>query len=95
MALSIFSRQVTRQTELQGPERIPIAAAIREEWIAALPGGTADRYRPVFGATADLPLHVWEDVELEDVAAEEFEAVWIKARAACEARARRHSTPEP
>lgn len=87
-------RHATRHIELQGPERTATAAAIRTEWNAALHAGTADDYYAVFGATPDMPVHVWEEIELEDITAEDFEAVWVTARAACEARAHARLTPE-
>lgn len=84
----------TRHVELQGPERTPVAAAVRAEWVAALHAGTANEYYAAFGATPDMPVHVWEDTDLEDITAQEFEAVWTAARVACEKRARTLSAPE-
>lgn len=75
-----------RHVELRGPERKPAAAAVKAEWDAALLAGTADDYYAAFGATPDMPAHVWEDTDSEDITAEEFERVWATARAACEAR---------
>jgi len=85
----------TRSIELQGSLGEPVAAATKAEWDAALLAGTDDDYLATFGAPPDMPLHVWEEIELEDITADDFETVWLPARAACEARARARPTPEP
>ncbi|MFM9632591.1 MULTISPECIES: hypothetical protein [Streptomyces] len=84
--------QVTRQVELQGPLEKPIAAASLAEWEAAQQSGTLADYEVTFGATAEVPVHEWDAHEPQDLAAGEFEAVWLTARATCQARARARST---
>lgn len=82
---------VTRQVELQGPLEKPIAAASLAEWEAAQQAGTLGDYEATFGATAEVSVHEWDEHEPQDLAAGEFETVWLIARAACQARARAHS----
>ncbi|KAF5999715.1 hypothetical protein [Streptomyces sp. WAC00263] len=77
---------VTRQVELQGPLEKPIAAASLAEWEAAQQAGTLGDYEAEFGATAEVPVHEWDEHEPQDLSAGEFETVWITARAARRAR---------
>ncbi|MFJ5811690.1 hypothetical protein [Streptomyces sp. NPDC093093] len=74
---------VTRQVELQGPLETPIAAASLAEWQAAQEAGTLADCEPTFGATAEVPLQEWDGYEPYDLTREEFETVWLAARAAC------------
>lgn len=60
--------RVTRQVELQGPERTPVTAACRDE----------DDGR--FGMTAEPPVHEWEGHDPRELTAGEFEKVWESAR---------------
>lgn len=83
---------VTRQVELQGPLEKPVAAASLAEWEAAQQAGTLRDYEATFGFTAEIPVHEWDAHEPQDLAVEEFETVWLTARAACQARARARST---
>jgi hypothetical protein len=76
---------VTRQIELQGPSAKPIAAASLAEWEAAQQTGTHGDYEAAFGATAEVPVHEWDDHQPEDLTAAEFETIWITARAARQA----------
>ncbi|MDX3262910.1 hypothetical protein PV336_27400 [Streptomyces sp. MI02-2A] len=79
---------VTRQVELQGPLESPVAAASSTEWEAARQAGTLAGYETMFGATAEVPVHEWDPHEPQDLTAGEFETVWLRARATCQARAR-------
>ncbi|MFJ8769585.1 hypothetical protein [Streptomyces clavifer] len=83
---------VTRQVELQGPLEKPIAAASLAERQAAQTAGTLAGYEKAFGATAEVPVHEWDDHEPHDLTLEEFETVWLAARTACQAEARNRST---
>ncbi|MFC4463966.1 hypothetical protein ACFPH6_05210 [Streptomyces xiangluensis] len=83
---------VTRQVELQGPLEKPIAAASLAEWEAARQAGTLADYEATFGATAKVPVHEWDAHEPQDLAAGEFETVWLTARATCQVRARARTT---
>src|SRR4051812_18135822 len=82
---------VTRQVELQGPLEKPIAAASLAEWEAAQQAGTLADYGAAFGVTAEVPVHEGDAQEPQDLAAAEFETVWLTARATCQARARTRS----
>ena len=84
--------RVTRQVELQGPLEKPIAAASLAEWEAAQQAGTLADYEATFGTTAEVPVQEWDAHEPRDLAAGEFETVWLTARATCQARARARST---
>ena len=64
---------VLRQVELEGPERTPIAAA------------RADVEEQGFGFTAEVPVSQWEGHEPVMLGRDEFEGVWVAARAALEA----------
>ncbi|MEV6993169.1 hypothetical protein AB0N87_28885 [Streptomyces sp. NPDC093228] len=79
---------VTRQVELQGPLESPVAAASSTEWEAARQAGTLADYEAMFGATAEVPVHEWDPHEPQELTAGEFETVWLRARATCQARAR-------
>jgi hypothetical protein len=79
---------VIRQVELQGALRKPIAAASLAEGEAAQRDGTLAAYAATYGGTAEVPVHEWEGHEPQDLTAEEFEAVWLSARAARQAQAR-------
>ncbi|MFD8419268.1 hypothetical protein [Streptomyces sp. NPDC059466] len=79
---------VTRQVELQGSLQKPVAAASSTEWEATQRAGTHADYEATFGFTAEIPVHEWDPHAPEDLAADEFEAVWLTARATCQARAR-------
>lgn len=83
---------VTRQVELEGPPEMPIAAASLAEWEAAQRAGTLRDYEATFGSTAEIPVQEWDAHEPQDLAAEEFETVWLTARATCRERARARST---
>ena len=83
--------RVTRQVELQGPLGKPIAAASLAEWEAAQQAGTLADCEATFGATAEVPVHEWDAHEPQDLTAEQFEIVWLTARATCQARARARS----
>lgn len=85
---------ITRQVELQGPLEKPLAAASLAEADAAERAGTLGEYEAAFGFTAKIPVHEWDEHNRQDLTAAEFEAVWTPARAVCEARARRNSTPK-
>ncbi|MET7456250.1 hypothetical protein ABZT03_31110 [Streptomyces sp. NPDC005574] len=80
--------QVTRQVELHGPLEKPVVAAASTEWEVAQEAGTLADYEGTFGATAETPVHEWDPHEPQDLTAEEFETVWLTARAICQARAR-------
>ncbi|MFF3860445.1 hypothetical protein [Streptomyces sp. NPDC002209] len=71
---------VTRQIELEGPERTPIAAASLAEWQQAYDAGRLGEYDNRFGITAELPVSEWEGHDPEQLTFEEFEEVWNAAR---------------
>ena len=75
---------VTRQVELQGPNRVPIAAASLSEWFRELDAGGIQQYQARFGGVADKPITVdqLEDYEAIPVAA--FEQLWREARTSLE-----------
>ncbi|AXG79732.1 hypothetical protein [Streptomyces paludis] len=79
---------VTRQVELQGPERVPLAAAALAEWDRAYAAGTWSEYERRYGGTAELPVSEWEGHVPEWLAADAFEAVWRAARRDLAARSR-------
>jgi hypothetical protein len=79
---------VTRQVELRGPLGKPVAAACLAEWEAARRAGTLADHEATFGGTAEIPVGEWDGHEPRDLTAEEFEAVWLAARAARRAGAR-------
>ncbi|MFE5142331.1 hypothetical protein ACFRDV_32500 [Streptomyces fagopyri] len=79
---------VSRQVELQGPLEKPVVAASLTEWEAARQAGTLADYEATFGITAEIPVHEWDLHAPQDLAADEFEAVWLTARATCQSRAR-------
>ncbi|MET8983205.1 hypothetical protein ABZX85_47305 [Streptomyces sp. NPDC004539] len=79
---------VTRQVELRGPLQKPVAAAASVEEEAARRAGTLVGYEATFGATAGVPVGDWDGYAPQDLTAEEFEAVWVTARAACVTSAR-------
>ncbi|MFI8280753.1 hypothetical protein ACIGBH_38870 [Streptomyces sp. NPDC085929] len=83
---------VTRQVELQGPHEKPIAAASLAEWQDAQQAGTLADYESMFGATAEVPLQEWDGHEPHDLTLEEFEAIWLTARAACREGSRNRAT---
>jgi hypothetical protein len=47
---------VTRQVELQGTARTPIAAASLSEWFTGLNAGRLQRYQARFGVVAEQPI---------------------------------------
>ncbi|MDF4251684.1 hypothetical protein [Streptomyces sp. WMMB303] len=71
---------VVRQVELEGPERIPIAAASLTEWQQARDAGRLEEYDSRFGITAEPPVSEWEGHDPEQLTFEEFEEVWGAAR---------------
>ncbi|WP_432167978.1 hypothetical protein [Streptomyces sp. bgisy031] len=83
---------VARQVELQGPLDKPLAAASLAEWQAAQQAGTLAHYEAMFGATAEAPVQEWDGHKPHDLTLDEFETVWLTARAACRAGARNRST---
>ncbi|MEV7304350.1 hypothetical protein [Streptomyces clavifer] len=83
---------VARQVELQGPPQTPIAAASLAEWQLAQQAGTLADYESTFGGTAEVPLQEWEGPEPYDLTLEEFEAIWLTARAACREGSRNRAT---
>lgn len=83
---------VTRQVELQGPDEKPIAAASLAEWQAAQQAGTLADYEATFGGTAEAPVQEWDAYDPYDLNLEEFEAIWLTARAACREGTRNRAT---
>lgn len=76
---------VLRQVESKGPSRTPIAAGSLAELPDARIVGSAPvaEYYQRWGGIADQPIPVWgEDFPHEDITADEFEAVWQRARRA-------------
>ncbi|MFJ2745829.1 hypothetical protein ACIO3O_39925 [Streptomyces sp. NPDC087440] len=71
---------VTRQVELEGPQRVPVAAASLAEWQRAQDAGQLDQYDGRFGITAEIPVSEWEGHHPEPLTREEFENVWEPAR---------------
>lgn len=71
---------VTRQIELQGPDRTPIAAASSSEWFTELDAGRIQQYEARFGGVADKPIAAEEIDHYEPVAAGAFEQLWETAR---------------
>jgi hypothetical protein len=69
-----------RQVELEGPERVPIAAAALSEWPEEGPGATEKRnaYVARYGSCGDKPMP--SDWPAEDLSPAEFEEVWRHAR---------------
>ncbi|MFJ4920529.1 hypothetical protein [Streptomyces sp. NPDC088725] len=65
---------VTRQVELQGPERTPVAAASLDE--------PDDR----FGFTSEAPVSEWEGHDPGQLPSDTFEEVWGAARRQIAAR---------
>ncbi len=78
---------VPRQVELQGPQRIPQAAASLAEWPDADSEGVAavQRYETRYGALADQPIGSWDpDFPHESISADTFQDIWSLARATLE-----------
>lgn len=76
---------VVRQVELMGADRVPIAAASLEEWPDAETEGieAVRRYEAQYGGLADHPISEWDTgFPREDIAATEFEHIWLEARRA-------------
>jgi hypothetical protein len=71
---------VTRQIELQDPDRIPIAAASLSEWFTELDAGRIQQYQARFGGVADKPIPAEEIGDYEPVPADAFEELWQAAR---------------
>lgn len=71
---------ISRQVELQGPERKPIAAASLTEWRQAQQAGRLREYEANYGLTADQPITTWEGWHPEFLSQAEFESVWEQAR---------------
>ncbi|MFJ4277578.1 hypothetical protein [Streptomyces massasporeus] len=71
---------VTRQIELRGPGSTPTAAASLAEWQQAQQAGRLDEYDNRFGITAELPVSEWEDHDAEELAYDQFEGLWDRAR---------------
>jgi hypothetical protein len=71
---------VTRQIELQGPDRIPIAAASLSEWFTELDAGRIQQYQARFGGLADKPIPAEEISDYESVPPDAFEELWHTAR---------------
>ncbi|MFF4755269.1 hypothetical protein ACWD5R_35300 [Streptomyces sp. NPDC002514] len=83
---------VTRQVELQGLHEKPVAAACLADWEAAQQAGSLADYEATSGATAEAPVREWDGHEPQDLTAEEFETVWLTARATRRAGAPPRST---
>lgn len=75
---------VLRQVELSEPGETVLSAASLDEWFRARAEDRLDHYEAVYGATAQLPFDEWEGHEPHWLTAQEFDAVWANARAACE-----------
>lgn len=73
---------ITRQIELRCSDGTFTAAASATEWETARQNGTLAAYEETFGATAEVPIHKWDDHDEHALAREEFEAVWRTARQA-------------
>jgi len=71
---------VTRQIELQGPDRTPIVAASLSEWSTELDAGRIQQYQARFGGVADKPIPADEINDYEPVPADAFEQLWQTAR---------------
>ncbi|MFC4052868.1 hypothetical protein ACFOY4_24535 [Actinomadura syzygii] len=76
---------VTRQVELQGIDRTPIAAASLAEALQAREGGTYAAYAATYGETAGLPVSQWEGHNPMPLTKAEFEDIWTTARQILEA----------
>jgi hypothetical protein len=79
---------VTRQVELRGPGRTPLAAASLREWQRARDAGTLAEYEKEYGLTAGSPVSEWEGHDPEQLTEEEFDDVWDHARQGIAARLR-------
>ncbi|MGA5701963.1 hypothetical protein [Peterkaempfera bronchialis] len=77
---------VTRQIELRGPERAPIAAASLVEWLTARDTGRLPEYEAVYGLTAEPPVPEWEGHNPQPLSAADFEDAWQAARQAIHSR---------
>lgn len=77
---------VSRQIELQGPDRVAVAAASLLEWHRASEAGVLGSYESRFGFTASLPVSEWEGHVEEILTAQAFEEVWTAARRQIAAR---------
>jgi hypothetical protein len=76
---------VLRQVELKGPSRTPIAAGSLAELPDARIVGSAPivEYEQRWGGITDQPIPEWdEDFPHAEITADEFEAVWQRAREA-------------
>ena len=71
---------VTRQIELQGRDRIPIAAASSSEWLTEQQAGRIQQYLTRFGGVADKPIPPDEINDYEPLPEDAFEQVWQAAR---------------
>lgn len=71
---------MSRQIELCGPERVPIAAASLAEWQEAQKAGTLSRYEATYGMTAEALVHEWEGYDPQPLTLSDFESVWRQAR---------------
>jgi len=77
---------VTRQIELQGPERTPIAAAQLDEWRHAWQEGSVRDYESRYGRCADQPLTTWRCPQPVTLTRLEYDKIWQEARQAIDRR---------
>ncbi len=71
---------VTRQVEVQGPQRVAIAAACLVEEQQAREAGRLAEYERRFGMTAQAPVSEWEGHDPQPLTRQEFEEAWDRAR---------------
>ena len=75
---------ISRQVEVHGTDRKPIAAASLTEWRQAQHAGQLREYEKRYGRTADQPITTWDGWDPEDLTEAEFDRIWEEARRAIE-----------
>lgn len=74
---------VSRGVELAGDGRAQAAASL-DEWMRELDAGRIQQYQARYGFLADQPIEDW-GFPHDELGADEFEQVWLRARAELEA----------
>jgi hypothetical protein len=70
-----------------------MAASSLQEWEDAFRSGTTGEYEATYGMPAEGSSRTWDDHDPQDLSAAEFDAIWVKARKACEAGSRSRQDP--
>jgi hypothetical protein len=73
---------VLRQVDLEGPELVPVCAAMLVEVPDVREAGllAVQLYEQRYGVLTDCSITEWDDVPHQEIELDEFERIWAEAR---------------